>query len=99
MFGSSGKTGGYLAIQLYLSVGLLVFGFLVIGLEILLHMKAKKTWDVNSTKIVGVTMVVVFGVFLIVAGYSEQQIAPIVGLLGTIAGYLLGREPGKSETD
>jgi len=28
---------------------------------------------------------------LITAGYSNDQIAPAVGLLGTIAGYLLGR--------
>ena len=35
-------------------------------------------------------------VFLIVAGYTEKQIAPVIGLLGTIAGYLLGKS--SSET-
>jgi biopolymer transport protein ExbB/TolQ len=32
-------------------------------------------------------------VFLVVAGYTDTQIAPVMGLLGTVAGYLLGKEP------
>lgn len=36
-------------------------------------------------------LIVVSAVFLVVAGYSEKQIAPVVGLLGTIAGYVLGK--------
>ena len=39
----------------------------------------------------------VFAIFLVVAGYSDQQIAPVIGLLGTIAGYLLGKESGRTE--
>jgi hypothetical protein len=37
-----------------------------------------------------------------VAGYSDQQIAPAMGLLGTIVGYLLGkdvREPPQAERE
>lgn len=41
---------------------------------------------------IGLTLVVTAGLFLITAGYSETQIAPMMGLLGTIAGYLLGKE-------
>ena len=36
-------------------------------------------------------MVVTAGLYLIVAGYSDTQIAPMMGLLGTIIGYLLGK--------
>jgi len=37
-------------------------------------------------------IIIVTGVlFLIAAGYSSQEVAPALGLLGTIAGYLLGR--------
>ena len=32
------------------------------------------------------------GLFLIFAGYSQDQMAPMMGLLGTVAGYLLGKE-------
>lgn len=40
----------------------------------------------------GTILIVIGAVFLIVAGYSEKQIAPVIGLLGTIAGYILGKE-------
>lgn len=37
-------------------------------------------------------LVVVFSaLFLIVAGYTDQQTAPVFSLLGTIAGYIFGR--------
>lgn len=36
-------------------------------------------------------MIVFAALFLIVAGYSEKQTAPVFGLLGTILGYLFGR--------
>ena len=37
--------------------------------------------------------------FLIVAGYSDDQVAPVFSLLGAIVGYLFGRaqEPPKEE--
>ncbi len=35
--------------------------------------------------------VVFAALFLIVAGYSDQQTAPVYSLLGTIAGYIFGR--------
>ena len=39
-----------------------------------------------------VIIVIVFGTLLVVSSaYSTQQIAPVVGLFGTIAGYLLGK--------
>ncbi|MHC2289859.1 hypothetical protein [Bradyrhizobium barranii] len=37
-------------------------------------------------------LIVVFSaLFLIVAGYTDQQTAPVFSLLGTIAGYIFGR--------
>lgn len=39
-----------------------------------------------------IVLVVVFAaLFLIVAGYSEKQTAPVFGLLGTVIGYVFGR--------
>jgi hypothetical protein len=46
-------------------------------------------------RILGTISIITFAVFLIVAGYSDQQIAPAMGLLGTIAGYLLGKDQGR----
>ena len=39
-----------------------------------------------------VIIILVFGTLLVVSSsYSTQQIAPVVGFFGTIAGYLLGK--------
>ena len=39
-----------------------------------------------------VIIILVFGTLLVVSSsYSTEQIAPVVGFFGTIAGYLLGR--------
>lgn len=41
-------------------------------------------------KMFGTILIICIAAFLIVAGYDDKQIAPVIGLLGTIAGYLLG---------
>jgi hypothetical protein len=87
--------GGRSDLELYLSLAVLGFGLLVLGAQMAIMLKVGKGWGPNSTRISGLRLVVVSGVFLITAGYSQDQIAPMIGLLGTIAGYLLG----KSEKD
>ncbi|MDX1617310.1 MAG: hypothetical protein R3224_00890 [Balneolaceae bacterium] len=42
-----------------------------------------------------VTLIITAALFLIAAGFSNDQIASALGLLGTIAGYLLGRGEGE----
>jgi hypothetical protein len=45
-----------------------------------------------------IILTVIFSaLFLIVAGYSERQTAPVFGLLGTIIGYLFGVATGKAQ--
>lgn len=39
-----------------------------------------------------ITLIIIGTLVLIVAGYSNDQIAPAMGLFGTIAGYLLSRK-------
>jgi hypothetical protein len=90
----SGRT----STEVYLSIGVLVFGVLLIGLQVLVILKMAKGWETHSIRMVGLTLVIVAGLFLITAGYSQDQIAPMVGLLGTIAGYLLGKTSSKDET-
>ncbi|NTS77105.1 hypothetical protein HR060_09485 [Catenovulum sp. SM1970] len=43
-------------------------------------------------KFFGTILIIAVASFLVVAGYDDKQIAPVIGLLGTIAGYLLGKE-------
>jgi hypothetical protein len=38
-----------------------------------------------------ITLIITLSVGTLVMGYDEKQIAPVLGLFGSIAGYLLGR--------
>ena len=38
------------------------------------------------------TLIIIGTLLLICASYSNDQIAPAIGLFGTVAGYLLGRK-------
>jgi hypothetical protein len=42
-------------------------------------------------KVFGVTLIIVGSLVLIAAGFGDKQIAPAMGLFGTLAGYLLGK--------
>lgn len=46
-----------------------------------------------------VIIILVFGTLLVVSSaYATEQIAPVVGFFGTIAGYLLGRTDRTNDT-
>jgi hypothetical protein len=51
----------------------------------------------DSLRTFGVVLIILGTLFFVAAGFSAQQIAPAIGLFGTIAGYLLGRIERRSE--
>jgi len=80
---------------LFLSISILTFSLLVFGLMTYLIKQGKEPELILKT--FGSILIIVSAVFLIVAGYSEDQISPVIGLLGTVAGYILGRTTSKEE--
>lgn len=80
-----------------LSSAVLVFGFFVILIAAYLIKSGKSAESV--LRIFGTILIVVSSLFLVVAGYSDKQIAPVLGLLGTIVGYLLGKEECKKKKE
>tara|TARA_R110002124_G_scaffold103352_2_gene252315 strand:+ start:160 stop:552 length:393 start_codon:yes stop_codon:yes gene_type:complete len=72
-----------------LSCSILIFGLVVLFLIGYLIKVGKDPEDLLRS--FGTVLIIIAAVFLIVAGYSEKQIAPVIGLLGTVAGYLLGK--------
>ncbi|QJR15356.1 hypothetical protein [Usitatibacter palustris] len=74
---------------------LLIFGVIVLSMASYLIKSGKKTDSVM--KVFGTVLIVTVSVFLVVAGYSESQISPVIGLLGTIAGYILGKEANNEQ--
>lgn len=84
-----------------LSVSVLAFGLLIIILEIFL-LKNRILKDDLLVKFILVTLIITATLFLITAGYDNNQIAPAIGLFGTVAGYLLGKSSSpakKSENE
>jgi hypothetical protein len=51
----------------------------------------------DSLRTFGVALIIMGTLFFVTAGFSAEQIAPAIGLFGTIAGYLLGRIERKTE--
>lgn len=84
------------SLEFNLSIIVLCFGLIIILLEIYL-IKSKTISSEESIKFIVITLIITSTLFLITAGYSNDQIAPAIGLLGTIAGYLLGRFQNSKE--
>ena len=80
-----------------ISASVLMFGVLVM---VLMTVALRRT-DLQPDAVLrlfGTTIIIVGALFLIVAGYTETQMGPVMGLLGTIAGYLLGKNSASSVT-
>jgi uncharacterized membrane protein len=45
-----------------------------------------------TLRIFGILTIVTLSALLMVIGYSNEQLTPIIGLFGAVAGYLLGRD-------
>lgn len=88
----SGPQPGWWSVDeaMTISSAVLIFGLVTICITAWLLRRERESYLILRT--LGTILILTFAVFLIVAGYSDQQIAPAMGLLGTIAGYLLGKE-------
>jgi hypothetical protein len=61
----------------------------ILALSVVLRTKGASPDD--AIRAYGIVLIIVGTMVLICAGYSNDQIAPAMGLFGTLAGYLLGR--------
>lgn len=72
-----------------ISAAVLLFGAVVIAIAA--RNTPQDTPLEAKLRLYGTVMVITMAAFLVVAGYDDNQIAAPLGLLGTIAGYLLGQ--------
>lgn len=84
------------SVEFLLSILLLAFAVLALTLEVGLIMRGKIE-SAGGIKLIIITLIIFSVIFLVVCGYGNDQIAPVVGLLGTIAGYLLGKNTTKTD--
>ncbi len=75
---------------------MLAFGLLLVAVQAFLALRGKLS-DVAVFKLMGLTIIVTVGTFVIPAGFSDRQMSPLMGLLGAVAGYLLGKDVTKSD--
>ena len=83
--------------EFWLSIVILTFGLLIILVEyfLLRTVVQEKTEEIARTYTV--TLIIIGTLVLIASGFTNEQIAPALGLFGTIAGYLLGKTDLKSQ--
>jgi hypothetical protein len=70
---------------------ILRFGLIVISLAAYVVRKNIPSYG-DVLRLFGTIVIIVISVFLVVAGYDDKQMAPVMGLLGTIDGSLLGKD-------
>lgn len=80
-----------------LSVVILVFGILVLVVQYLLLRVPPRRSSFEILQLLSINLIITGTLFLISAGFGAQQIAPGLGLFGTIAGYVLGRRSNASD--
>jgi hypothetical protein len=84
--------------EIVLSAASLVFAAIVIGIAAL--MRARKLFSADvAFKLIGLALVIGSSMFLVAAGYSQQQITPVVGLLGTALGFVFGKTTRNPERE
>ncbi len=77
--------------EIFLSLGVLAFGLILVLTIIFIAMRNNIGWNREMTRLFVSIVTITGGLFLITAGYSDQQIAPMFALLGTMLGYIFGK--------
>lgn len=72
-----------------ISASVLIFGAFLIAIASVAMFRGAS--ESTVLRVYGMLTIIVMAVFLVVAGYDAQQMGPVIGLLGTLAGYLVGR--------
>jgi RsiW-degrading membrane proteinase PrsW (M82 family) len=79
------------SIELWLAGAIMIFGMIVLSMQFILMRRSEHTSVEDILRLFTVTIIIIGTLALIAVGYSSQQIAPALGLFGTILGYLLGK--------
>lgn len=100
---STGNIAGPISLmsnfEFWLTIGVMIFGSLFFVLEFVLLKGIVKNKTEEIIKVLIVTLIIISTLVLITSGFSNDQIAPALGLFGTIAGYLLGKAESSAKKE
>jgi len=82
----------------FLAMGVLGFSVIALLLATVLLWRSNAPAQ-QVLRIFGVISIIGFSSLLLVVGYNNEQLTPIVGLFGAIAGYLLGKDTKAGKDD
>jgi hypothetical protein len=82
--------------EISLSLGILVYSLILFVIFAWMRVKGAN-WDLQTFKITSTLLLVTAGLFVMPAAYTDKQAAPLFGLLGTLAGYILSKTEGRSK--
>ena len=85
--------------EFWLTIIVVIFGIAVLILEYSLLKSVIGKNDELISRTILASLIIVGTLVLIAAGLSSADIAPALGLFGTIAGYLLGRSDLRRATE
>ena len=92
--GKSSEVIWLTSLEFWMSFSVLCFGIVILVIEGLM-IKFNTFQPEQTIKLLAITLIVISTLFIITAGFDSEQIAPAMGLFGTIAGYILGRASEK----
>jgi Matrixin len=76
----------------WLGPAVLLFTLLIVLIEAGIMVLRGQQWEDGTFKLIGLTLIVNAGVFLTVSIVDRELMSPMFGLMGALAGYILGRD-------
>ncbi|MNR30453.1 hypothetical protein D3C85_1479100 [compost metagenome] len=80
----------------FLALSLLAFTLSALIISAVLLWRSRATSN-QVLRTMGVISIIGFSALLLIVGYSNEQLTPIIGLFGAVAGYLLGKDASTSK--
>jgi hypothetical protein len=77
---------------------ILIIAFCVLVLHYMRSMLKEGQGAGDVLRLATMPMVIAAAIFLVVLGFSNEQMTPVIGLLGTMIGYILGSATAKGQT-
>jgi membrane associated rhomboid family serine protease len=84
--------------EFIITIMVAAIGLIALAMEFLLLRSVGDLKAEDALRVFAVTLIIIGTLFFITAGFNSTQIAPAMGLFGTVAGYLLGRSIDRKES-